>query len=126
LLWFFPGLVPLVFDIQDKIYADLKITFTDLNHLEYLGLIKFESTAGFSRIKLGKQLVLSYYGRVVVLTFKNDLDNHLKVGNVLLTKAGEELAVACGATASDEFFMFVISQWIELGLEPYCPINIIR
>jgi hypothetical protein len=42
----------------------------------------------------------------------------LKLGKVLLTRAGQQLAPVCGSTPIDEFFDFIYDRWAEHSLVP--------
>ncbi|MBZ5674240.1 MAG: DUF2806 domain-containing protein [Acidobacteriia bacterium] len=109
--WTLGNIVPLVFDEQDSIYTDNRITFNNLSHLESLGLVQFNWLAGFVRKKLPKVVIVAYYGRCLELTLPNDSNNDLSTGKVLLTKAGQELAKICGSRPIDGFFPFVRAKW---------------
>jgi len=108
-----PGGVPLVFDVQDEIYNRLAINFTSLSHLESIGLIRFDNSFGFRRLKLAKNVTVFYYGKPVELTLPKETNNALDLGHVLLTQAGSELGRICHCTPMDEFFDFVRDRWAK-------------
>jgi hypothetical protein len=116
--WQIGGIVPLVFDFKDERYKRNGITFNALAHLESLGLIQFESLAGFRRLGLPKITPVFYYGRPTNLTLPLENDNELKIGNVLLTRAGLQLAPVCGSTPVDGFFDFVYDRCASESLVP--------
>lgn len=109
--WAIGNLVPLVFDVQAGIYNANGITFNSLSHLESIGLIQFNSIAGFSRLKLPKRIVVHYYGRPLSLEMPQDSDNQLAIGEALLTKTGEELAPICGSRLVEGFWEYVQDKW---------------
>ncbi len=109
---------PLVFDVRGEIYNRYSINFDSLAHLESLGLIQFESLTGFRRVNLPKTLAVSYYGTPTNLTFRAEIDNELPVGVVLLTRAGQQLALVCGSTPVEGFFDFVYDRWAGQSLVP--------
>jgi hypothetical protein len=113
--WMISGLVPLVFDVEADIYNKRDINFGILNHLESMGLIQFESLAGYCRMKLPKTFKVFYYGAAVDLEMPNETDNSLDLGNVLLTKAGTELAPVCGCVKVDGFMDYVRERWSRQG-----------
>src|ERR1700730_13877786 len=78
-VWMIGDLVPLplVFDRGD-IYVRNNISFSTLSHLESLGLIQFDSVAGFQQLGLPKTIPVFYYGRPVNLMFPVDADNSLQ------------------------------------------------
>src|SRR5438874_6222043 len=73
--WYIGQVSPLVFDTEHELYKTAGIGFTELTHLDNIGLIRFESIAGFRVNKLGKRVRLAYYGAVVELEFASEIDN---------------------------------------------------
>ncbi len=116
--WVIGYLVPLVYDVQDEVYNRHGIDFSALNHLETLGFIQFDITAGFKALELLKKVTVFYYDRPVEITFPKDADNALQLGKVLLTRAGHELAPVCGSNPVDGFFDFVYDMWAGESLVP--------
>jgi hypothetical protein len=121
--WQIGGLTPLVFDIPHEIYEKHDITFDVLKHLDDIGLITFNHVSGFRRMGIPKNFVVLYYGQPLGLEFPKDENNDLQIGNVLLTKIGEELAPICGSNRSDEFFQYVVEKWIQKNLSPHSPLT---
>jgi hypothetical protein len=109
-------LFPLVFDINSNIQND--IGFSALSHLETLGLIRFDGRGGFQYWPLTPRVTVSYYGRSVELTLPTYLQNKLSVGSVLLTRAGQDLALICGSKAVEGFFESVCKRWESHSLIP--------
>jgi hypothetical protein len=110
--------VPLVFDLQSPCYNRCEIHFESLSHLESLGLIKFTEVGGFMHDDLPSKVTVSYYGRSVELTLRNDARNELVLGRVLLTRAGQQLVSVCGSTPVEGFFDFVYTRWAAESLVP--------
>lgn len=106
------NVVPLVFDVQDEIYNSRRINFNSLSHLESIGLIQFNNLQGFVRLKLPKKCAVLYYGQPLQLEFPNDDgENQLELGQVLLTKTGQELVPICGSTPVPGFVDYVRGKW---------------
>jgi len=116
--WMIGNVVPLIFDVKADIYNQQGINFSTISHLESLGLVQFNSLSGFSRLGLPKQFNVFYYGRSVELSFPKDVDNELNLGNVLLTRAGQELAPICGSSVVNGFFEHVYDKWSDLLYVP--------
>jgi hypothetical protein len=116
--WTIEDMTPLVFYEQSEAYKHNGIAFGSLSHLETLGLIQFNVLTGFKRVNLPKNLAVFYHDRPVQLTFPKDADNEIDVGNVLLTRAGQELARVCRAEPVDGFFDFVYDKWAGSSLVP--------
>lgn len=116
--WMIVDLVPLVYDVHDKVYNRQGIDFSALNHLETLGFVQFNEITGFERMRIPKSVTVFYFGRPVELTFPKDAGNDLALGNILLTRTGQELALVCGSNPVDGFFDFVYDRWAEDSLVP--------
>ena len=101
----------MVFDTQAEIYKRHGINFSTLNHLESIGLIQFEVTTDFTILELSKGVILHYYNMPLCLEMPKDTDNELKIGKVLLTRIGEELAPICGSKPVEGFYEYVKDQW---------------
>ncbi len=109
--WTIENFVPLVFDIQLEIYKRHGINFETLSHLESIGLVKFDSLRGFVVFDLPKKFTVLYYGTPLTLEMPCDAGNELTVGEVFLTKIGQELAPICGSRPVEGFRDYVMDQW---------------
>lgn len=90
--------------------------------MDDIGLLRFESLAGFARQKLPQEITIYYYGTPPInIKFTKENDNQLEVGQVILSKVGQELAPICGSHPIPEFIEYVLNQWIEKGYEVYSP-----
>ena len=114
--WVIGNLVPLVFDVQAEIYNKRGIDFSTLQHLDSIGLVKFENLTGFVRQDIPKILTVNYYGRPLNLEKSKDAGNNLEIGRTLFTRTGQELAPICGSKPVEGFFEYVKAQW-----EQYLP-----
>lgn len=121
--WIIGNVVPLVFNINEPLYKDKDINFNTLSHLESIGLIQFNNISGFIRQEIGEKATVSYYGEPLELTFEKQQDNQLKLGKVLLTKIGHELAPICGSIPVEGFLDYVKGQWKEHLLKPIAEPN---
>ncbi|MFC2078633.1 DUF2806 domain-containing protein [Candidatus Bipolaricaulota bacterium] len=109
--WSVGSFTPLIFDAHAPIYNDEGVNFSTLTHLDSIGLIQFNPLSGFSRIALPKTVTVSYQGQPLMLTLRNDEDNKLDTGKVLLTHVGRELALVCHAPRVDGFVDYVKAKW---------------
>lgn len=116
--WQIGNIVPLVFDVHANIYNDQGINFNSLSHLESLGLVQFNSLAGFSRLGIPKSATLFFYGTPVTLSFPAETDNKLEIGKVLLTRAGQQLAPMCGSKPVEGFYEYVYDKLAAKSLVP--------
>ena len=114
--WVIGDTNPLVFDTDNEIYTKEGINFTALKHLDTIGLISFESTAGYQRMGFPKKAVFFYYGQPTLVEFPKEKDNQIQVGKVLFTQAGKELVNICGANRNQEFYEYAIQELSKQGL----------
>ena len=111
--WNIGYIVPLVFDEQMEIYNRHELYFETLGHLENIGLIQFERSTGFTRVKLPKRIVVRYYAKLLSLEMPEDTNNRLYMGKVQLTQSGEELAPICGSKPVEGFYEYIKERWKE-------------
>lgn len=117
--WAIGNVAPLIFDTQAEIYNRNGVNFNSLIQLESLGLIQFHTGLGqFTLLKLPKKITVSYFGRQVALTLPADSDNTIEVGEVLLTRAGQELSRICGSKPVEGFFEYVYDKWASQSFVP--------
>lgn len=105
-----------IFEVEKDIYKHNGIDFSRLKHLDTLGLISFESISGYIKQHLPNKFVIGYFGKPIEMTMKNDKDNTLSIGSVLLTQSGQELVRIGGSVPSDEILSFTTSKWKEEGI----------
>jgi hypothetical protein len=109
--WVVGEFTPLIFDSQASIYNNLGINFNNLSHLDSLGLIHFDSLAGFSRTGLPKSFAATYCGQPLQLEIKEGQENRLTIGQILLTQAGQELTQIVKVPSVQGFYDYVKNQW---------------
>lgn len=108
---------PLIYNsAKNDLYQKKNINFSSLLHLQDIGLIQFNSISSYKIMGLSKYFTISYYGRVINLEFKKDKENELDIGNVLLTRSGQELISICQSEMNDNFFMFILEEWNKKGI----------
>lgn len=115
--WGIGDFAPLVFDFRADIYDKCGVDFDALSHLDSIGLVQFDGFGGSFREKVPKEFAVSYYDRVLVLEMPHDADNQLEIGEVLLTRIGQELAPICGSKPVDGFWEYVKDQWKKYAPE---------
>lgn len=106
-----------VFDHQDLIYNNRGINFITLHHLEDLGLIKFNSITGFALEGVVKKVKINYNNQLMVLEFKNDNNNTLNMGMVMLTKEGEQLVSLIDTEGEVEILEYITNKLKEQDIE---------
>lgn len=119
--FFLSEIIPIVYDEESSFYNTLGINFSSLSHLDNIGLIDFNKL-GFLRKGTFKALQIFYYGELLIIEFKKDKINELKVGNVCLTQTGQQLARICHCKPIDGFIDYVIENWVkEQNLNVWSP-----
>lgn len=97
-----------------------------INHLNDIGLIRFESNAVFHIKKLGQLVKGYYFGDVVDIRLPKDSDNTLAVGSVVFSKAGKELLALCNRKPQGGFVKFVCNYWNNSGAAIVAtPVNVV-
>lgn len=109
--WTMGQVTPLIFDPAKEIYKEQGITFTDLTHLDSLGLIRFESVTGFELSFNSNLAMVVYYGSPITLNLAQKANQKIKIGQVLLSNTGRELAPICGSKRVDGFLEYVVKEW---------------
>lgn len=108
---------PLVLDHKAEIYNKNGINFSTLNHLDSLGLIKYNSLQNFLLQSLPKNIILQYFGIPVSFKLKAEANNNLEIGHVMLTKIGQQLAPICGADKNVDFINYISEHYRNKGIE---------
>ena len=116
--WMVGEFVPLIFDAGAEIYKKKGLNFDTLTHLDSIGLIQFQSLAGFKITGLRKTFAAVYRGEPLMLELPKEEMNDVPIGKVLLTKLGKELVTVCPAPRVDGFVDYVKEQWKDLLPKP--------
>ncbi len=119
--WFIGDVIPLIYDVNASIYNAAGINFGSLTHLDDIGLVSFESLAGFKRLGIPKSIQVYYHGQPINVEFMQEENNEIEIGNVLLTKTGKQLARVCGSKPVEGFMDYILNKWIEQSLVLYSP-----
>jgi hypothetical protein len=107
---------PLVYDLDAKIYMNEGINYGVLAHLDSIGLINFDNAGGYRRLNLSQEGLVYYFGREVYVAFPGAKSPcSLRVGKVLLTRAGRQLAEICDAQPVEGFIEYVQEMWRGYG-----------
>ncbi len=120
--------LPLIYDTRHKIYTENGITFSSLAHLESTGLIHFNNLADYSRGGLPKTIYIDYFSQRIVIEFPMPEQNELRLGKVILTQAGHQLAPISKEAPIEGFVEFLKDRWKSFGykvdppeIEPSAP-----
>ncbi len=114
-IWEIPNFVPLILDSSYEFYRNREANYSNLKHLESLGLISYIQL-GYSRGDCPNPLLMSYRGNTLKINFPLDHARRLELGQVLLTQAGIELASICEPKVVDGLPEFIASEYQKLGL----------
>ena len=106
----------IIFFAKNKsIYEKNNIDFMNLNHLETMGLIKFDNLSGFKQLELPMRFNISYFGFPINMQLKEGT-NELNIGNVMLTQAGQQLISICGAMPNSILKDIAEENWKKDGV----------
>ncbi len=112
-VWLLPLANPLIYDEQAEIYKSAGLQFARLTHLDAIGLISFNASADIGIFDYPEPRIASYYGEPVHLLFADKPD--FRIGKVIFTKSGRELARICSSPPAPLFKQYVIDLWREFG-----------
>lgn len=104
-------LTPTVF--FDEMGETLKkhgLTFPKIQDLEALGLIFFNKISGFVFQELSGELVVFYHDRQININLGNDKKD-FQLGNIRLSKYGEEIAHICSKEFDEDFFEALVNNY---------------
>ena len=105
---------PLIFDVDDDIYRSEGLNYAKLSLLDSIGLINFNNIAGFVlKGQQGKRIAFSYYDRNFTMKVGDKSDGNIRLGKVMLTRVGQELAPICGSTPVSGFEPYLLRNWQE-------------
>ena len=107
--------MPLVLDIDHKIYTNNGINGKTISHLEILRLVYLESPYGIGnrqrpQPQLSEKAIASYHNQQIQLELGHN--GQINRGFIEFTKSGLDLAAICEFTAVDTF----LSISVKLGI----------
>lgn len=115
--WTIGDFTPLVYNLQDDIYSENGVTFDNINHLASIGLISYNDLTGYTRYGLPDSIELNYFGTPVAVRGLDGNKGELRIGKVLLTQIGKELAPICGSKPVNGFVDYVKAHWKKSGIQ---------
>jgi hypothetical protein len=86
-----------------------------LSHLESIGLIRFGDNHNLVLKHLPAKTNVNFYGTKLQIEFKPPAENQIRIGYVVLTKVGQELAPICGSVPREGFLDYVKEKWKSFG-----------
>jgi hypothetical protein len=115
-IWDIGGdVVPLVFNLHDKIYDKEGLTFDVIKHLQDIGIIMFSIHTTYNKQLLPKIINVSYQGLRFRMELPKQENNQMEVGKVLLSRVGSELVPLVGKNPISGFVEYVIAQFLTDG-----------
>lgn len=103
-------IIPFVDKIQDEMYSKNGINFESVQHLDSLGLIKFNSVSGFKleqRGEKGGQFLIEYNEYKFWVKIADDKNTELSVGHLMYTQQGLELLKICSPKNNKDFLEYL-------------------
>ncbi|MBC8284239.1 MAG: DUF2806 domain-containing protein [Nitrospinae bacterium] len=102
---------PVIIKRNNEIYTNQGLKFAELFHLNSIGLINLDFSENYVCDYLQKMARVRYFDKTATIKLRNQENNALRVGGVLLTQAGKELAPICGASGYPGFMDYVMREW---------------
>jgi hypothetical protein len=109
-VWRIGDWTPLVFDPNAAMYKDQGLSYRKCEVLEALGLARFESLAGRSRMGFPQSFVVSYGRKPVSVELKEGADR-IEIGRVAFSPAGSQLVGLTNASTVSGFLEYVAEKW---------------
>ncbi|MBB2687599.1 UNVERIFIED_ORG: hypothetical protein GGD47_005241 [Rhizobium etli] len=123
-VWLIGKPVPIITNVDEVDRNDeTRFSFSELQHLESIGLITYSGTGTYSRTGIGKTGRAFYYGCPVDLEFSSDGPNSILVGMALLTATGVEIASLSGAESSIPAFEKGLQHLLSQNIAVSIPIE---
>jgi hypothetical protein len=103
---------PLIFNVNHGLYKKYGLSFDVFEHLATLGLVNFDSLAGYQLQAegTGGRLGMYYQGKTYIVQVPEGRENHIAVGNVTLTNQGLELLRVSPGEEIPDFVDYVKEQ----------------
>ena len=112
------GHQPLVFDAKEEVYVQQDISFTNLEHLASIGLIRFMPIGGYLHRFDADLVILGYFGDFRLIDLRKQGTNDVPIGQVHLTRAGDQLVPISGSKPVAGFLDYVAERWRHYGMKP--------
>jgi hypothetical protein len=77
--------------------------------------------ASFAETNLAPQIVAFYDGQVVRIILSKLSAGQLAIGQVILSKTGQELTGVCGCAPQEGFLEYIVERWRGFGHEVVAP-----
>jgi len=74
---------------------------------------------------LPKRFAVLYGGQPILVELPQENENSMQLGNVLFTRAGQELARIVVANPLPDFKEYVLKKWQELGYKIISPVQVV-
>jgi hypothetical protein len=109
--------------------------FTNLVHLDSLGLIRFDQNGLFAQgydpkaipqevLAQGVPMPCQYFGNSIIVRLPPG-QSKIDTGSTILTQSGLELARISGAAESESALLSTLERWMELGCIVYSPLGLV-
>lgn len=107
-------------NMKATFFKNCGLTFADLVHLDYAGLISFQSLTGFARTGFGPIAGFQYFEQTIIVSFATNPvppgGNQLSTGPALLTRAGSELCKIVEAAENQPYLEHTLAEWAKLKI----------
>ena len=104
-----------IYDEEAEIYTSHGITYSNLSHLDDIGLISFNPVTGFAINVTSKVASMKYHDTNIRLEFPSTKFK-FAIGKVILTKVGRELAHICDSPTIPGFLDYLLQKFKEQNI----------
>ena len=106
---------PIVFDTNDEILAKAGLQYTDLAHLDSIGLVQLsEGFSSFIRQGVGETVHFDVAGKTLTITPpepEKDKLRHIVFGRLMFTRTGRELRRFAAIEPIEGFYEYCVEHW---------------
>jgi hypothetical protein len=110
--------IPYIDEVQKDVYSRAGLDFASLQHLDSLGLIKFDAIGGYNISQpntKGGSFLVEYQEKRFWVKVPDEQDMKLSTGNVMYTKLGLELLRICSPINNEVFYAYLRSSIVRNG-----------
>lgn len=105
--------LPIFLNHSTDLFKNLGLNYTTLSNLDSIGLIKFTPNASVRLPTIPPRLSCYYFDSLLLFSFPQKEANVMLLGDVMLTKVGDQLSSICGAKPIPGFLEHITSEYAK-------------
>jgi hypothetical protein len=121
-----PAYVSFIYNFASDIYTEY-LNYPTLEHLDDLGMINFNPDSGYSLTQMPPKTSVAYHSTPIEVWLPEAAQSlgTIPAGQVMLTRAGRELASICTAAKYERYFQSVLDIWLGSGYALSSPVPVL-